>query len=215
MKNKISAACRECIILFTRFPQPGRVKTRMIDRLGPHGAAQLHKKLTEQVICQIKPALESQKIKLHIYYCGGSQQEMADWLGKKYPLCNQQGSDLGQRMKHAFAQTIRQGAERILLIGSDCPDINADVITSGLEKLNNHDLVLGPAADGGYYLIGLGAARNENATLFNSINWGTDQVLEQTLTQAKKGGLSYSLLPQLHDIDRPEDLVYFDHHTCS
>ena len=215
MKNKITAACRECIILFTRFPQPGKVKTRMIDRLGPQGAAQLHKKLTEQVICRIKPALESRKIKLHIYYCGGSQQEMADWLGKKYPLCIQQGNDLGQRMKHAFAQTRQQGAERILLIGSDCPDINADVITSGLEKLNNHDLVLGPAADGGYFLIGLSAAGSENVTLFNSINWGTDKVLEQTLTQARKGGLSCSLLPQLHDIDRPEDLDYFNYHTCS
>jgi rSAM/selenodomain-associated transferase 1 len=215
MNKKKSAAGRECIILFTRFPQPGLVKTRMIERLGPQGASQLHTKMTEQVIYQIRPALQTRKIQLQIYFCGGSQQEMSDWLGRNCTLCIQQGSDLGQRMEHAFAQTIQQGAERILLIGSDCPDINADIITSGLEELNSHDLVLGPAADGGYYLIGLRAPGNKNAILFNSINWGTDQVLEQTLTQAKKGGLSYTLLPQLHDIDRPEDLVYFNHHTCS
>ena len=215
MNNKTSAAGRECIILFTRFPQPGRVKTRMIDRLGPQGAAQLHTKMTEQVICQIQPALQTRKMQLQIYYCGGSQQEMADWLGRNCTLCIQQGNDLGRRMEHAFAQTIQQGAERILLIGADCPDINADIITSGLEKLNSHDLVLGPTADGGYYLIGLCAPGNKTKILFNSINWGTDQVLEQTLIQARKGGLSCTLLPQLHDIDRPEDLVYFNHHTCS
>ncbi|MEA2114110.1 MAG: TIGR04282 family arsenosugar biosynthesis glycosyltransferase [Thermodesulfobacteriota bacterium] len=215
MNKKKSAAGRECIILFTRFPQPGKVKTRMIDRLGPQGAARLHTKMTEQVIYKIKPALQTRNVQLQIYYCGGSQQEMADWLGRNRTLCIQRGSDLGQRMEHAFAQTIQQGAERILLIGSDCPDITADIIISGLKKLNSHDLVLGPAADGGYYLIGLRAPANKNTILFNSINWGTDQVLEQTLTQAGKGGLSYTLLPQLRDIDRPEDLVYFNHHTCS
>ncbi len=215
MNKTISAAGRECIILFTRFPQPGRVKTRMIDRLGPQGAAELHTKMTEQVICQIQPALQTRKIQLQIYFCGGSQQEMTDWLGGNWTLCIQQGSDLGQRMEHAFAQETQRGAGRILLIGSDCPDITADIIISGLKKLNSHDLVLGPAADGGYYLIGLRAPGNKNSILFNSINWGTDQVLEQTLTQAKKGGLSYTLLPQLHDIDRPEDLDYFNYHTCS
>ncbi|MBW2328562.1 MAG: TIGR04282 family arsenosugar biosynthesis glycosyltransferase, partial [Deltaproteobacteria bacterium] len=167
------------------------------------------------VICNIQPVLQKRKIELQIYYCGGSQQEMANWLGRNCTLCIQQGSDLGQRMEHAFTQTIQQGAERILLIGSDCPDITADIISNGLKKLNNHDLVLGPAADGGYYLIGLRTHGNEIATLFNSIDWGTDQVLEQTLTQAKKGELSCTLLPQLHDIDRPEDLVYFNYHTCS
>ena len=215
MSKKKSVADRECIILFTRFPQPGRVKTRMIDKLGPRGAAELHTKMTEQVICQIQPALQTRNIQLQIYYCGGSQQEMADWLGRNCTLCIQQGNDLGQRMEHAFAQTIQQGAERILLIGSDCPDITADIIISGLKKLNSHDLVLGPAIDGGYYLIGLRAPGKKYTILFNSINWGTDQVLEQTLTQARKGGLSYTLLPQLHDIDRPEDLDYFNYHTCS
>ncbi len=100
-------------------------------------------------------------------------------------------------------------------MGSDCPDITADIIISGLKKLNSHDLVLGPAIDGGYYLIGLRAPGKKNTILFNSINWGTDQVLEQTLTQARKGGLSYTLLPQLRDIDRPEDLDYLNYHTCS
>ena len=215
MNKKKSASSKEHIILFTRFPQPGKVKTRLIGRLGLQGAAELHTQMTEQIICQIQPALQSRKIQLQIYYYGGSQQEMADWLGRSHTLCPQQGSDLGQRMEHAFAQTIQQGAERILLIGSDCPHIDAAIITSGLAKLHSHKLVLGPTTDGGYYLIGLRAGGSEYMSLFTNIDWGTDQVLEQTLTQAKMNGLSYTLLSKLNDIDRPEDLVYFNHHTCS
>ncbi len=215
MNKKKSAINLESVILFTRFPQPGKVKTRMINRLGPQDAAELHRKMTEQVIHRVQPALQSRKIQLQVYYYGGSQQEMTDWLGKNYTFCPQQGNDLGRRMAHAFARTIRQGAERILLIGSDCPDIDAGIITSGLAKLHSHDLVLGPAADGGYYLIGLCAGGSEYVSLFNNIDWGTDQVLEQTLTQAKMDGLSYTLLSKLNDIDRPEDLDYFNHHTCS
>jgi len=215
MNKKRSEINREAIILFTRFPQPGKVKTRLIDRLGPQGAADLHKKMTEQVICRIQPALLSQKIQLQIYYYGGSQRKMTDWLDKHGTLCPQQGDDLGQRMAHAITRTNQQGAKRTLLIGSDCPNIDAGIIISGLEKLHKHDLVLGPSADGGYYLIGLRSRESNYASIFDNIDWGTDQVLNQTLTQAKKSGLSHDLLTQLHDIDRPEDLVYFNHHTCS
>jgi len=214
MNKKKSADSRECVILFTRFPRPGAVKTRLIDRLGPQGAAELHTKMTKQVICRIQPVLQTRKIELQVYYCGGSQQEMADWLGGNCTLCSQQGNDLGQRMEHAFAQAIQQGTRRILLIGSDCPDIDSDIITSALKKLHSHDLVLGPSADGGYYLIGLCPAGKKYPALFKGINWGTNQVLEQTLRQAANIGLTCALLRQLHDIDRPEDLVYFNHHTC-
>ena len=186
----------------------------MIKRLGPHGAADLHRKMTEQIICTVEPILEKGKIQLQIYYCGGLLQEMETWLGRKHSFHIQQGNDLGQRMAHAFVQTRKQGFERILLIGSDCPDITADIITNGLEQLNSHDLVLGPAADGGYYLIGLSDQVKNISILFQSISWGTGQVLAQTVTQAEKGCFSFSLLPQLHDIDRPEDLVYLNYHTC-
>ena len=215
MNKKTTTINLESVILFTRFPQPGKVKTRLIGRLGPQGAADLHRKMTEQVICQIQPALQSREIQLQVYYYGGSQQEMTDWLGNNYTFCPQQGNDLGRRMVHAFARTIRQGAERTLLIGSDCPDIDAGIITSGLERLHSHDLVLGPSADGGYYLIGLPSGESNYANIFDNVDWGTDQVLNQTLTQAKRSGLSHTLLTKLNDIDRPEDLVYFNHHTCS
>jgi len=215
MNKQTASARREHLILFTRFPEPGKVKTRLIAKLGPQGAAHVHKKMTEQVIRRIQPALQLQNLQMQVYYDGGSAQQMADWLGPNQTFSQQQGNDLGQRMALAFNRAFHQGASRTLLIGSDCPGIDVDTITIGLEKLHSHDLVLGPAADGGYYLIGLRAGENHYENLFDHIDWGTDQVLTQTVRRAKDSGLSCTMLKQLHDIDRPEDLVYFDHHTCS
>jgi rSAM/selenodomain-associated transferase 1 len=145
---------------------------------------------------------------------------MKTWLGNDIYLARQQGNGLGERMQDAFEQTWQQGAEKVLLIGSDCPGMNPSIITSSLEYLQQHDLVLGPASDGGYYLIGLSArlaerkhGKHDSACLFQGIDWGTDQVLQQTLNQAKRSNLSFVLLPELHDIDRPEDLVHLNYYT--
>ncbi|MCI5149546.1 MAG: glycosyltransferase, partial [Candidatus Electrothrix sp. MAN1_4] len=146
--------------------------------------------------------------------------EVQSWLGNDIFLQIQQGNDLGERMADAFVRAWQQGAERVLLIGSDCPGINPSIIESGFQYLEAHELVLGPAADGGYYLIGLQSnaqSVQQHRVLFQNIDWGTDQVLQQTLNQARKAGLSFALLPELHDIDRPEDLVHlnFNYHTDS
>ncbi len=195
----------------------------MIKHLGPQGAADLHSRMTKQVIRRLRPALTAgsvRSVQLQVYYCGGTKQEIQTWLGSDIPLARQQGNDLGERMQYAFEQTWQQGTEKVLLIGSDCPGMNPSIITSGLDYLQQHDLVLGPASDGGYYLIGLSARLGERehgkhdlACLFQDINWGTDQVLAQTLTQAHKNNFSFALLPQLHDIDRPEDLVHLNYYT--
>ena len=215
---------QKALILFTRYPQAGKVKTRLIKCLGPTGAAELHRRMTEQVIRNIEPAVQRNKVQLQIYSCGGTEEEMQSWLGTDFLLTQQQGNDLGERMLHAFVRTWRQGAERVLLIGSDCPGIESSIIESGLKNLAGHDLVLGPAADGGYYLIGLRAGVRANMqadaqqcrqhynSLFRNIDWGSGQVLQQTVRQAEKAGLSFALLPELHDIDRPEDLVHLNYY---
>ena len=215
-KNK-TARARESIILFTRFPQAGKVKTRLIGKLGPQGAADLHQAMTEQILRRLQPVLARQEIRLRIYFSGGTQSTMTSWLGKYGSICSQQGSDLGRRMEHAFAREFAQGTQRILLIGADCPGLSNEIISSGLKKLKNHALVLGPAVDGGYYLIGLRCPQSTSfpSILFDDIDWGSEKVLQQTITQAGKAGLSHALLPKLHDIDRPEDLVHLNHHTCS
>lgn len=219
LHDKQSPARQSVIVLFTRYPQAGKVKTRLINRLGPQGAADLHSRLTKQVISRLRPALTAgsvRSVQLQVYYCGGTQQEIQTWLGSDIPLARQQGNDLGERMLHAFEHTWRQGAEKVLLIGSDCPEINPAILASGLEYLQQHDVVLGPASDGGYYLIGLPARlkkeKQNYSDLFQNIDWGTDQVRRQTLDRAKKNNLSFALLPELHDIDRPEDLVHLNYY---
>jgi glycosyltransferase A (GT-A) superfamily protein (DUF2064 family) len=99
--------------------------------------------------------LQSQRIHLHIYYHGATLQEMIGWLGNKYSLYRQHGDNLGQRMARAFDRSMQLGAHRTILFGADCPELSSQIITSGLKKLHHHDLILGPAVDGGYYLIGL------------------------------------------------------------
>ncbi len=192
------------IIIFTRYPQPGKVKTRLIAHLGAAGAARIHKEMTEQLIHRIEPDLPAEDTILQIFYSGASLAQMQQWLGKSCSFIPQQGDGLGQRMKHAFADADRPG--RTILIGSDCPEVDTAIIRTGLEKLTSHDLVLGPAADGGYYLIGL---KRPATPLFDDIDWGTGRVLAQTLVKAESLGLTIALLPVLHDIDRPEDLVHY------
>ena len=219
MGSEHNEQLHQTVILFTRYPRAGKVKTRLTARLGPEGAAELHSRMTKQVIGSLAPLLRTGQVHLQVYYCGGSEEEIRSWLGNDIHLARQQGNNLGERMHHAFAQAWRQGAERVLLIGSDCPGITSSIIESGLRYLESHDLVLGPAADGGYYLIGLRAdvqQRKQDGELtellFRNSAWGTGQVLRQTVRQAEKAGLSFALLPELHDIDRPEDLVHFHYH---
>lgn len=202
------------LLLFTRYPQSGKVKTRLIARLGAQGAATLHARLTEQLICKtVEPLRQAGEAAPQICWCGGSEAAMQAWLGSTWPLLPQQGRTLGERIEHAFAHAWRHGAERVLLIGSDCPDLTAEHLRSGFALLaEGQELVLGPAADGGYYLIGLRAEAKKQTSLFVGIDWGTERVLAQTLRRAAQARLAYALLPELHDIDRPEDLAHLNHH---
>lgn len=200
------------IILFTRYPEAGRVKTRLISALGKKGAAELHKNLTEHCLALLSRAATP----LTVFYTGGTVGQMADWL-PHLPLIEQKGTDLGQRMIAAFTHIRALDNGRILLVGSDCPDLSGQLIKQGLKVLVDHDLVLGPTFDEGYYLIGISAdfSPADLVLLMADIPWGTREVLQTTLTRIQAADFSYSLLPTLHDIDRPEDLEYFHHHARS
>ncbi len=204
------------LILFTRFPEPGRVKTRLIPFLGAEGAADLHRQLTEHCVDRISPLLSGRNLSLHVFYSGGSDKEMRQWL-PGIPAVRQQGRTLGQRMATAVNHVRIRGGQRILLFGADCPDLEKSLIDSALQILTNHDLAFGPTFDGGYYLLGIGpsCATADLNTLLTDIPWGTTEVLQQTIIRAEAADCSYALLPTLHDIDRPEDLEHFHHHARS
>jgi len=193
---------KQCLIIFTRYPEPGKTKTRLIPILGAEGAAKLQRQMTEQKLAEAKKLQQIHPLFVEVHFTGGNQQLMQDWLGNLNYKQQSQG-DIGCRMAAAFQTAFEAGMKRVVLIGIDCPDLKAELMAEAFQALNKHDLVLGPAKDGGYYLIGLNCLISE---LFIGITWSTEEVLEQTKNIAQKLGLAVAYLPILSDIDRPEDL---------
>ncbi|MGB3311681.1 MAG: TIGR04282 family arsenosugar biosynthesis glycosyltransferase [Nodosilinea sp.] len=195
------------LMLFTRFPESGRTKTRLIPHLGPAGAAALQRQMTEHVLAQLQDAAQRLPLAVEVHFAGGSQEQMQAWLGHAVDYYPQAEGGLGDRLTAAFIHNIGLGRPGVIAIGSDCPALGVDHLAATLAALHQVDVVLGPATDGGYYLIGL---RQLEPALFQDIAWGSDQVLAQTLAAATAKGLTVELLAPLTDIDRPEDLPQWE-----
>ncbi len=194
----------ERLIIFTRYPEPGKTKTRLIPALGAQGAANLQRQMTEYTLRQVRELQNLRPISLEIRYDGGKQQLMQDWLGYDLVYLPQGRGDLGSRMARSHQFAFKTGLDHVVIIGTDCPGLNAQVMVQAFHQLHlAHDLVLGPAIDGGYYLIGLSRFIPE---LFTGIDWGTAAVLQQTVKIAQHLNLSVAYLTPLADVDRPEDL---------
>ena len=190
------------ILVFAKAPVPGYAKTRLIPVLGAQGAADLQARLIRRTVAL---AARSRLAPTQLWACGGTGLEFFD--GFKSVLDNrvyvQTGSDLGLRMQHAFDQTL-QNAEFAVLIGTDCPALEAVHLERACAALaEGSDVVLGPAEDGGYVLIGL---RRSEPRVFQNIAWGTSAVLQQTRKQIHRLGLSTTELSVLWDLDEPRDL---------
>ncbi|MDB9514218.1 TIGR04282 family arsenosugar biosynthesis glycosyltransferase [Kamptonema animale CS-326] len=198
---------KEKLIVFTRYPEAGKTKTRLIPVLGKEGAAKLHQQLTEGTISQAKQLKNTRQLFVEVYFTGGSQELMEAWLGNDIFYQNQVTGDLGLKMAAAFEMSFNSGVEKVVLIGTDCPGLNADLMAKAFNELEGQDLVLGPALDGGYYLIGL---RRFVPEIFMGINWGTAEVLAQSVAIAHNLKLAIAYLSPLADIDRPEDLSILD-----
>ena len=131
-----------------------------------------------------------------------AEAEVRHWLRLEWTLAPQGIGDLGARLHRAFESARATGAERVVVIGSDCPDVSVADIEAAWEALQSHEVVLGPARDGGYWLVGLNAPR---ANLFEGIAWSTDTVFAETVARCRNAGLRVRLLRQLDDIDTEED----------
>lgn len=197
----------EQLIIFTRYPEPGKTKTRMIPKLGEEGAARLQRRMTEHTIKQARKLFGNRTLWIEVHFTGGNQFFMQEWLGSDLVYKQQDKGDLGQRMKFAFQQSFAAGMQRIVMIGIDCPDVNQSILDDAFEALKQNDLVVGPAEDGGYYLIGLSRFIPE---LFTGIDWGTATVLAKTKETARQLALTINYLPLLKDVDRPEDLEIWE-----
>jgi uncharacterized protein len=200
---KLPEIQKQHLIIFTRYPEPGKTKTRLIPALGSIGAANLQQQMTEHTILQARELQETTGISVEVRFAGGSLQLMQDWLGLDLFYQSQGEGDLGARMARSLFNAFQNNAEQVIIIGTDCPGLTTQVLATAFQQLQTVDLTLGPAMDGGYYLIGLCRPIPE---LFANIDWGTSQVLQQTMVIVERCQVSHGYLPVLADVDRPEDL---------
>jgi len=191
------------LILFSRAPEAGKVKTRLIPALGKQGAAELQQRMSRHIIDQVFQAqfshieIQCQPDSKHPFFL----HLLTDYCVELNP---QKGEDLGKKMAHAMQQALLQ-YKYVIIIGTDAPVLNNSYMEQAFQKLQSGiDIVLGPAEDGGYVLIGL--SRFE-ADIFNGIDWSTERVLQQTRERIQQANMSYHELSTLWDVDRPADLA--------
>ncbi|WP_424314137.1 TIGR04283 family arsenosugar biosynthesis glycosyltransferase [Haloferula sp.] len=188
----------------TRIPEAGRNKTRLIPAFGEEGAARIHDRLARHAIGRASAyALLSPDTELEVRVTGGSTMLARDWLGDGCFKIQGEG-DLGARLASVCQEGFEEGAGKVVILGTDCPRLDESRLAEAFEALDSKDVVLGPAADGGYYLIGVKALEPR---LFEGIAWGGPKVLAQTLQRVERCGLSVAILGVLPDVDDPEDLV--------
>ena len=199
----------ETLIIFSRYPEAGKTKTRMIPALGAEGAAKLQRQMTEHTLKTARNLNSVRDITIEIHFAGGNKQLLTEWLGKDLEYIPQAAGDLGEKMRLAFERAFSLGSKRVVTIGTDCPDINQPILEEAFDLLPKQDLLIGSATDGGYYLIGLNRTIPE---LFADISWGTDRVLNQTKAIAHQLNLNTYYLKTLSDVDRPEDLAIWQKH---
>jgi len=187
--------------IFAKFWQPGQVKTRLAVVLGPDRAAAVARACVACLIDRFRNLADERVI---AFAPAEKSAPFAELAGADYQLWPQADGDLGQRLRAFFARAFSQGAERVVVIGSDSPTLPRTSLDAAFAQLADHDLVLGPAEDGGYYLLG---ARPPVPPIFTDIAWSTDQVLAQTLAAASSAALRCTLLPPWWDVDEPADLL--------
>jgi len=189
------------LLVFVKYPEPGRVKTRLSPELTPQESAAFYRALAEEIVGAHASASGYDSIVC--FDPGDAGREMRAWLGPNVRLWGQRGDDLGARELHALLKALEGGYKKVALIGTDCPTLAPGDIEAAFASLDRNDLVLGPCEDGGYYLIGV---TRPLACLFEGVGWGGDRVLSETLERAEHAGLSLELLGSKYDIDSYADL---------
>jgi rSAM/selenodomain-associated transferase 1 len=182
------------IIIFVKAPRPGFVKTRLAAAIGNEAARNAYRRLAETVVANLAP-LPHTELR---FTPDDAENEIAHWLSDDWTARPQGEGDLGERMHRAFIEA--KGPA--IIIGSDCPQVELSDLRTAAKTLQARDAVIGPATDGGYWLIGLNAPC---PALFENIKWSTSDVLPKTLEKANEAGLSVQLLRELTDVDTGED----------
>jgi len=195
---------RDLILFFVKYPAKGQVKKRLSTHLGEDVTVELYRNF---VLDSLSTFNKCGVNLLICFYPPDSQRRFVDWLGMNYSYLPQQGTDLGQRMKNSFISSFSCNFHRVILIGSDIPDLPAEFVEEAFLFLKTHDVVIGPSFDGGYYLIGF----SHNKFLpeaFEDITWGSHTVFQETLTILQNARCKVHILPKWSDIDTCNDLKH-------
>lgn len=196
---------KTAVVVMSRVPRAGHTKTRLMTKLSGEDCAAFHR----ACLSDIGQAIIDSGLPGYIYctgdYTGNGFQFLNDDYSKHFKICPQIGNNLGERLYNAGLEII-DGFDAVLFVGSDLPDLSPKLLLSAVEKLRNHDVVIGPAQDGGYYLLGMKQIIKD---VFLDIPWGTRQVLTSTVRKLECNELSYALLGTRSDIDTWADMVGF------
>ncbi|MBA3664680.1 MAG: TIGR04282 family arsenosugar biosynthesis glycosyltransferase [Bacteroidetes bacterium] len=191
------------IIIFIKNPVAGKVKTRLAKTIGDEKALSIYNNLLEHTRT-VTRKLNCDKIVFYSDFINNAD----DWDQNHFLKARQEGNDLGERMSNAFNFAFSTGYKKPLIIGSDCPDLNQEHIEKAFQHLNESEVVLGPAKDGGYYLLGMNQFYPE---LFSNKRWSTEHVMKDTLADISRLNLSVRLLPELTDIDEEKDMEKYNY----
>ncbi len=204
-KIPIGVFVNSTLLIFTKYPHPGTVKTRLAATVGQALATEFHARSAENTFRQAVAVQDAMDVS--IWYAGSDDHEvMRHWLEESnlsFPIIPQSGKDLGERLHHAVFHAFEANASTVLIIGTDTPDISPELLREAQLALRTKDIVLGPAFDGGYYLLGM---NRYSPTLFEDIAWSSSGVAIETIQKAHDAQLSVAMLDPLLDIDTIEDV---------
>jgi len=193
---------KRCVILFVKLPEKGRVKSRLAQRMDEDLVLRLY----ENMVLDTIDLLTRGRFPFRVCFTPpGARDRMMEWLGRGYRAFPQIGDDLGDRMENAFEHVFSEGVEDALLIGSDIPGLTTEVMDEAFIALQKNEAIIGPAGDGGYYLIGFKKGSFE-PVIFHDMVWSTKTVFRETMDKLHNASLKVHILPELTDVDTVEDL---------
>lgn len=190
------------LIIFAKFPEIGTVKTRLGREIGMEQATEVYRQLSARTFA-VADTMRHEGVGVHLFFAPGySEQRVREWVGFPFHYHEQQGADLGERMGNAFEAVFKHQESRIVIIGTDAPDLDGTIINSAFDALDGVDVVIGPTPDGGYYLLGMNFPSRE---VFRNITWSSGSVRSDTIAHIDRLNWSLTLLPELGDVDTIED----------
>ncbi len=190
---------KETLIIFIKNPIKGKAKTRLAQSIGVEEAHLVYL----QLLAYTRNITQGLSCHKQLYY-SHFVDKTDEWDNTTFNKKLQTGNDLGERMANAFQETLAVGIDRAIIIGSDCGDLTSSIIEQAFEQLKEYDIVIGPAEDGGYYLLGM---KQLHSSIFEDKQWSTEGLYQSTLETFHTHQLTYYELPMLNDIDEYEDLL--------